>query len=179
MKRVLIILFVFVFFPSLLFSKSPFDRKINLFPPSIKVSAVPSKSVVIAGEEFKFYISVILEKGWHIYSLFPFEGSEMMKTKVVMDQNIFKEQGFWKESNPVLIQDGAIGRMVKGHKGNVEFSRTYLVPVELVNKKYFLNGKLVVRSCDNQVCSFPQKIPFRSLLQVKKYPEGGRSQRKK
>ena len=85
-----------------------------------------------------------------------------------MDENTFKEQGFWKESNPVLIQDAAIGRMVKGHKGNVEFSQTYLVPIELANKKYFLNGKLVVRACDNKVCSLPQELPFRSVIEVKK-----------
>ena len=171
MKRVLIILFVFIFFSSLLFAKSPFDVKQKTFSPSIKVSVLPSKSVVLPGEEFKFYISVIVEEGWHIYSLSPFKGSELLKTRIVMDEHVFEERGVWKEPNPILIQDGAIGKMVKGHKGNVEFSRTYFVPDELANKKYSLKGKLVVRSCDNQICSLPQNFPFWSVIQVKKHPE--------
>ena len=179
MKRIFIILFVFIFFPSSLTAKSPFDRKQYPIPPSIKVSVLSSKSVVFPGEEFKLYVSVIIEEGWHIYSLSPFPESELLETKVLMDEHVFKEQGAWKEPNPILIQDGAIGRIVKGHKGNIEFSRTYLVPVELTNKKDFINGKLVVRSCDNQVCSLPQKLPFRSVVQVQKHPEGGKGQRKK
>ena len=87
-----------------------------------------------------------------------------------MDGNVFQERGFWKEPNPILIQDGAIGRIVKGHKGNVEFSRTYFVPAELANQKYPMNGKLVVRLCDNQICSLPQKVLFHSVIEVKKYP---------
>ena len=96
MKRIFIILFVFIFFPSHLFAKSPFDRKQDTFPPSIKVSVLPSKSVVFPGEEFKFYISVILGVGWHIYSLSPFPGNEMLKTKVFMDTNVFRS-GFGRK----------------------------------------------------------------------------------
>lgn len=168
MKRVLIILFVFILLPSSLFAKSPFDSKQDPFPPSIKVSVLPSKPVVFPGQEFKFYVSVIVEEGWHIYSLSPFPGNELLQTKIVLDEHVFKEQDVWKEPNPVLIRDGAIGKMVKGHRGNVEFSRTYLVPFGLAGNKYPLIGKLVVRACDNQVCSLPQKFPFHSVIQVEK-----------
>ena len=169
MKRIFIILFVFIFFPSHLFAKSPFNNKNNYDPvlPRIKVQVLPSKSVLFRGEEFKFYISVILAEGWHIYSLSPFAENKMLKTKVFMDENVFKEQDLWKEPKPFLIKDGAVGKIVKGHKGNIEFSRTYLVPKNLDENKYFLKGKLVVRTCDNKVCSLPQELPFRSVIEVK------------
>ena len=103
MKRVLIILFVFILLPSSLFAKSPFDSRQDPFPPSIKVSVLPSKPVVFPGQEFKFYVSVIVEEGWHIYSLSPFPGNELLQTKIVLDEHVFKEQDVWKEPNPVLI----------------------------------------------------------------------------
>ena len=172
MKRISIILFVFIFFPSHLFAKSPFDRKKNHDPvlPGIKIQVLPSKSVVLPGEQFKFYISVILEEGWHIYSLSPFAENKMLETKVFMDENVFKGQGLWKEPKPILIKDGAVGKIVKGHKGNIEFSRNYLVPNNLEENKYFLKGKLVVRTCNNKVCGLPQELPFRSVIHVKKHP---------
>ena len=83
MKRIFIILFVFILFPSNLFAKSPFDHKksYDRVLPQIKVRVLPSKPVIFPGEEFKFYISVVLEEGWHIYSLSPFAGNEMLGTK--------------------------------------------------------------------------------------------------
>ena len=175
MKRIFIILFVFIYFPSHLFAKSPFDHKKNhdSVLPRIKIEVLPSKSVILPGEEFKFYISVILGEGWHIYSLSPFPGNEMLKTKVFMDTNVFTEQGEWKEPKPVLIRDEAVGKVVKGHKGNIEFFRYYLVPNDLEDNKYYFKGKLVVRTCNNKICGLPQKLPFRSIIQVKKTPAKG------
>jgi hypothetical protein len=122
--------------------------------------------MVFPGEEFKLYMSVLIEEGWHIYSLLPLKGSELLATKILIDENVFQEKEVWREPESVLIQDGAVGKMVKGHKGNVEFSRTYIVPVEVDAGTYPLNGKLVYRACDNQVCTLPQEFPFNSVLRV-------------
>ena len=172
MKRIFIILFVFILSSSHLFAKSPFDHKDSYDPvlSRIKIKVLPSKSVLFPGEEFKFYISVILEEGWHIYSLSPFARNKMLETKVFMDKNVFKGQDAWKEPKPILIRDGAVGEIVKGHKGSIEFSRTYLVPNNLNDNNYSLKGKLVVRACNNKVCGLPQELPFHSVIQVKKYP---------
>ena len=170
MKRVFIILFVFIFFPSHLIAKSPFDQKKNHYPilPRIKINVLASKSVILPGEEFNFYISVILREGWHIYSLSPFAGNKMLETKIFTDENVFKEQGVWKEPKPVLIRDGAVGKIIKGHKGTIEFSRTYFAPNNLDDNKYSIEGKLVVRTCNNKVCGLPQELPFHFVIQVKK-----------
>ena len=168
MKRVLIILFI-LFSSSLpLFAKSLFDQLENsnpLYTP-IKVSALTNKYVVFPGDEFKFYLSIIVKTGWHIYSLFPLEGNEFLRTQIFIDENVFREKGTWKESKPVLIQDGAVGRMVNGHKGSVEFSRTYLVPVEVEVDKHSINGKLIFRACDNHICTLPQELPFHVSILV-------------
>lgn len=168
MKRVLVILFLLFSFPLSLFAKSPFDRLQNSDPllTPIKLSVLTSKSKVLPGEEFRFHISIIVEEGWHIYSLYPFAGSEPLATHILMGQHIFKEQGTWMEPDPVLIQDGAVGKMVKGHKGNVEFTRNFSVPMEVANKKYSIEGKLVFRACDNQICTLPQELPFNTVIHV-------------
>ena len=168
MKRVFIILLI-IFSSSLpLFAKSPFDQLENsnpLYPP-IKVSALTNKSLVFPGEEFKFHLSIIVKTGWHIYSLSPLEGNEFLRTQIFIDENVFRKKGAWKESKPVLIQDGAVGRMVNGHKGNVEFSRTYLVPAEVEVDKHSINGKLIFRACDNHICTLPQELPFQTGIRV-------------
>ncbi len=151
-----------------LFAKSPFDQLENsnpLYPP-IKVSALTNKSLVFPGEEFKFHLSIIVKTGWHIYSLSPLGGNEFLRTQIFIDENVFRKKGAWKESKPVLIQDGAVGRMVNGHKSNVEFSRTYLVPAEVEVDKHSINGKLIFRACDNNVCTLPQELPFHTSILV-------------
>ena len=168
MKRVFIILFI-VFSSSLpLLAKSPFDQleNANLLHLPIKISALTNKSVVSPGDEFKFYLSIIVKTGWHIYSLSPLEGNEFLRTQIFINENVFRKKGAWKESKPVLIQDGAVGRMVNGHKGNVEFSRTYLVPAEVEVDKHSINGKLIFRACDNNICTLPQELPFHSSILV-------------
>ena len=122
--------------------------------------------MVFPGEEFKFYMSVLIEEGWHIYSLLPLKGSELLATKILIDKNVFQEKEGWREPGSMLIQDGAVGKIVKGHKGNVEFSRTYIVPFEVDAGTYPLNGRLVYRACDNQVCTLPQEFLFNTVLQV-------------
>ena len=165
MKRVLIILIFIFLFPLVLFANPLFDR-LQPALPQIKINVLTSKSMVFPGEEFKFYMSVLIEEGWHIYSLLPLKGSELLATKILIDKNVFQEKGGWREPESVLIQDGAVGKMVKGHKGNVEFSRTYIVPVDVDLGKYPLNGRLVYRACDNQTCTLPQEFLFNTVLQV-------------
>ena len=164
MKRVLIILILIFLFPLVLFANSPFDR-LQPALPQIKINVLTSKSMVFPGEEFKFYMSVLIEEGWHIYSLLPLKGSELLATKILIDKNVFQEKEGWREPGSMLIQDGAVGKMVKGHKGNVEFSRTYIVPVDVDLGKYPLNGRLVYRACDNQTCTLPQEFLFNTVLQ--------------
>ncbi len=152
-----------------MFAISPFDRLQNSDPliTPIKISVLTNKSVVLQGEEFKFHISIIIEEGWHIYSLSPLAGNELLATQILMGENGFREKDAWKEPKPVFIQDGAVGKMVKGHKGNVEFSRNYLVPVEVAIKTHSIDGKLIFRACDNQICTLPQEVLFHTTIQVK------------
>ena len=122
--------------------------------------------MVFPSEKFKLYMSVLIEEGWHIYSLSHLRGKELLPTQILIDENVFQEQEGWREPEPVLIQDEAIGKLVKGHKGNVEFSRTYSVPVDINADKYPIKGRLVYRACDNQRCTLPQEIPFNTVLQI-------------
>ena len=168
MKRIFIIL-LFLFLSSLpIFAESPFDqlKKSNPLHSPIKVSALTNKSMVFPGEEFKFHLSIIVKTGWHIYSLSPLAGNEFLATQISIDENIFRAKGIWKEPKPVLIQDGAVGRIVSGHKGNVEFSRTFLVPQKVEADKYSIHGNFLFRACDNQICTLPQELPFQASILV-------------
>ena len=170
MKRVFIILLILFLSVLPVFAKPPFDKlkNPNLLYPPIKISALANKSLVIPGEEFIFHLSVIVKTGWHIYSLSPLAGNEFLATQIFIDENVFREKGVWKEPKPVLIQDEAVGRIVNGHKGNVEFSRTFLVPPKVEVDKYSIHGKLLFRACDNQICTLPQELPFHTDILVTK-----------
>ena len=122
--------------------------------------------MVFPGEKFKFFMSVLIEEGWHIYSLLPLKGSELLATQILMNENAFQEQKTWQEPKPVLIQDEAVGKMVKGHKENVIFSKIFNVPVDIEAGNYFIKGRLVYRACDNQVCTLPQGFYFNTSLQI-------------
>jgi DsbC/DsbD-like thiol-disulfide interchange protein len=165
MKRVLIILISTFLFPLALFANPLFDRS-QAALPQIKISVLTSKSVVSPGDEFKLYMSILIEEGWHIYSLSPLRGNELLATQIMIDENAFQGQEGWREPESVLIRDEAIGGMVKGHKGNVELSRTYNVPVDIEAGEYPIKGRLVYRACDNQICTLPQEFPFNTALQV-------------
>ena len=170
MKRVFIILLILFLSALPVFGKPPFDKlkNPNLLYPPIKVSALANKSLVIPGEEFIFHLSVIVKTGWHIYSLSPLAGNEFLATQIFIDENVFQEKSVWKEPKPVLIQDEAVGRIVNGHKGNVEFSITYLVPPKVRVDKHSISGKLIFRACDNQICTLPQELPFHTDILVTK-----------
>jgi DsbC/DsbD-like thiol-disulfide interchange protein len=165
MKRVLIIFILIFLFPLALFANPFFDRsKASL--PKIKINVLTNKSVIFLGEQFKIYMSILIEEGWHIYSLSPLKGSELLATQILIDENVFQEQEGWREPEPELIKDEAVGEIVKGHKGNVEFSRTYNVPTDAEAGKYFIKGRLLYRACDNQICTLEQEFPFNTTLQV-------------
>ena len=168
MKRVFIILFIIFLYSPSVFAKSPFDKleKPNPLYSPIKINALTSKPLVFSGEEFKFHLSVIVKAGWHIYSLSPLAGNEFLATQIFIDENVFRAKGAWKEPKPILIQDGAVGRIVNGHKGNVEFSRTFLVPSKVEVDKYSIHGKLIFRACDNRICTLPQELTFQTGILV-------------
>jgi len=168
MKRIFLILFFLFLFPFPVIAESPFGslKRSDLFLPSIKINVLTNKTFVSQGEKFKFHLSVLIEKGWHIYSLKPFQGSKSLTTQILMDKNNFQEQGDWKGPDPILIKDQALGKMVKGYKGHIEFSKTYQVPINAVPQVYSLGGNLVFRACDNQICTIPRKFPFHTKIQV-------------
>ena len=78
-----------------------------------------NKTLVSQGEKFKFHLSILIEEGWHIYSLKPFQGSESLATKILMDKNNFQDQSDWEGPDPVLIEDGALEKIVKGYRGHI------------------------------------------------------------
>jgi DsbC/DsbD-like thiol-disulfide interchange protein len=165
MKRVLILLIFFFLFPHILFAIPIFKRSQAVLP-QIKINVLTNKSVVFPGEKFKLFMSVLIEEGWHIYALLPLKGSEFLATQILMNENSFQEQETWQEPEPVLIQDKAVGKIIKGHKGNVEFSQTFKAPVDFEAGNYLIKGRLVYRACDNQICTLPQEFPFNTSLEI-------------
>ena len=89
-----------------------------------------------------------------------------MATQILMDKNNFQDQSDWEGPDPVIIEDKALEKIVKGYRGHIEFSKTYLVPISVVPKKYSLAGNLVFRACNNQICTLPRKFPFNTKIEV-------------
>ena len=63
--------------------------------------------IAYPGDYFKLYLSVQIEEGWHIYSLQPMDGNELLATQIMLDDNSFESQKRWQESSIHLIQDEA------------------------------------------------------------------------
>ena len=165
MKRVLILLIFIFLFPQALFATPIFNGSQPVLP-QIKINVLTNKLVVFPGEKFKFFMSVLIEEGWHIYSLLPLKGSGLLATQILINENAFQDHEAWQEPKPVLIEDEAVGKVVKGHKGNVEFSKTFNVPVDIETGSHLIKGRLVYRACDNQICTLPQEFPFNARLQI-------------
>ena len=86
-----------------------------------------------------------------------------------MDKNNFQDQSDWEGPDPVLIEDGALEKIVKGYRGHIEFSKTYLVPIKMAPQVYSLAGNLVFRACNNQICTLPRKFPFNTEIKVSEH----------
>jgi DsbC/DsbD-like thiol-disulfide interchange protein len=143
---------------------SPFDYQQTNH--DVRILAISDLSQAKTGESFNLYVRIELEKGWHIYSLEAQEGGENLATTIRTKENLFLGQGKWHEPDPEIILDQALDKVVKTHRGGVEFRRTYLVNAGLKSGIYPINGIIRFRACDNKVCTLPKEIPFSTKMRV-------------
>jgi DsbC/DsbD-like thiol-disulfide interchange protein len=103
-----ILIFILAIFPVSVFAKSfPFSKSNISSNPSVKLNMTVDRDLAYPGDHFKLYLSVQIEEGWHIYSLRPMDGNELLATQIVLEDNSFKSQKHWHESPIHLIQDEA------------------------------------------------------------------------
>ena len=166
MIRLLIFILAGMLLPIQLFAESsPFSAPLPS-SPGIRLSPLIDPNPVFPGNRFRLYLSVQIEEGWHIYSLQPMDGNELLATQIIMRDDIFENAGHWKESSTHLIQDGAQEKMVKGHIALNKFQKDFDVPEKINPGNYSLSGKFLYRACDNNLCTLPQSLPFTTRLQV-------------
>ena len=134
--------------------------------PRIKLDTMADRDPVYPGDGFKLYLSVQIEEGWHIYSLQPLDGNELLATQIFLEGNVFESSGDWQESSPSLIQDDAQAKRVKAHTHIAEFHKNFHIPENFNPGSYRINGKLHYRACDNKLCTLPQNLPFVSRIHV-------------
>ena len=134
--------------------------------PRIKLDTMADRDPVYPGDGFKLYLSVQIEEGWHIYSLQPLDGNELLATQIILEDNVFESSGDWQESSPSLIQDDAQAKRVKAHTHIAEFHKNFHIPENFNPGSYRINGKLHYRACDNKLCTLPQNLPFVSRIHV-------------
>ena len=142
----------------------PFSTSVPSSGPRIKISTLADRTH--PGGRFKLYLSVEIEEGWHIYSLHPLDGNELLATKIILEDNVFESTGPWQESPPSLIQDDAQEKLVRGHTTNAEFHKSFRVPKKIDTGSYPISGKLLYRACDNNLCTLPQSLPFGSQVHI-------------
>jgi len=134
--------------------------------PRLKISTVTDRDPVYPGDRFKLYLSVQIEEGWHIYSLQPLDGNELLATQIILKDNIFESQKRWQESPTRLIQDGAQEKLVRGHVGTAEFHNSFRVPKKIKSGNSSIKGELLYRACDNNLCTLPQSLAFSSQIHI-------------
>ncbi len=132
------------------------------------IDVTPSTDPVAAkpGENFDLHLRVKMSEGWHIYSLKSQGKDETLTTQIRFNKNIFPAQNHWLEPEPIITLDRAIDKVVKVHQGVVRFSRSLRVPSHLKPGTYTISGDIEFRSCDNKICSLPQKTGFQTQFRV-------------
>lgn len=127
----------------------------------IEIRALPVPDTVAPGGTFEVFVVATPRQGWHFYSM-ETESKEdaSLATRIRFTQSPFLAVGDWQESQPMLIKDEALGRMVRVHAGRTEFTRTVSVPKSLQDAVYLVEGLLTYRVCDNRVCALPQDRHF-------------------
>ncbi len=133
----------------------------------IYIQAMPDKDDLYPGDSFYFFLMVDLAPGWHIYSLSKQDVEEDISTKVLMDPNKFIWEGEWQESDPQLVKDEVLGKVMKTHSKRAEFSHRMMVPNNISPGTYSLQGKLTYSTCNNKICSLPRQKRFISHVIVK------------
>jgi DsbC/DsbD-like thiol-disulfide interchange protein len=161
-----ILFFVLGIIPVSLFA-NPFPPIISIQSnPSVKLNVMTDRDLVVPGDRFKLYLSVHIEEGWHVYSLDPMNGNELLATQILLENNNFESQKHWQESPVRLIQDDAQEKLVKGHVTTAEFYNSFRVPKNLRSGNHFIKGKLLYKACNNTLCTLPQSLSFASLIHV-------------
>jgi DsbC/DsbD-like thiol-disulfide interchange protein len=145
---------------------SPFSSPSVSSGPGIKLNVMMGRDPAYPGDRFKLYMSVQIKEGWHIYSLHPMDGNELLATQIVIDVNIFEGQQHWQESPTRLIQDDAQQKLVKGHVTTAEFYNSFRVPENTRSGIYSIKGNLLYQACDNNLCTLPESLPFDSQVRV-------------
>ena len=167
MIRILIFILAGLIAPVLAFAEpSPFSSPSISSGPGIKLNLMMDRDPAYQGDRFKLYMSVQIEEGWHIYSLKPMDGNELLATQILIDDNIFEGQKHWQESPTRLIQDDAQQKLVKAHVTTAEFYNSFRVPKNTRSGNYSIKGKLLYQACDNNLCTLPESHPFHSQVRV-------------
>jgi DsbC/DsbD-like thiol-disulfide interchange protein len=167
MIRTLIFILTGLIAPVFSFAEpSPFSSPSISSGPGIRLNMIMDRDPAYPGDHFKLYMSVQIKEGWHIYSLQPMDGNELLATQIMIGDNIFEGQKHWQESPTRLIQDDAQQKLVKAHVTTAEFYNSFRVPENTSSGNYSIKGKLLYQACDNNLCTLPESLPFDSQVRV-------------
>ncbi len=136
-------------------------------PRALELSAVALPSPVEPGGTFRLFIRARLGPGWHIYALDQAGENTAVATRIQVEDGAFASNGPWRENDPQVAFDGALGRAIKVHRREAEFQRSYQVPRSLPPGVHALAGSLWFRACDNKVCTMPQELGFEAAIEIK------------
>ena len=162
-----ILLFILAISPVSVYAKPFLFSDLNTSSnPSVELDLTIDTDIAYPGDYFKLYLSVQIEEGWHIYSLQPMDGNELLATQIMLDDNSFESQKRWQESSIHLIQDEAQEKIVKGHVKTPEFYNSFRVPNNLVSGNHSIKGELLYKACNNSLCTLPQSLFFESQVRV-------------
>ena len=162
-----VLFFILAIVPVSVFAE-PFSFSTSNIPsgPSVKLNIMVDRDWARSGDRFKLYISVQIEEGWHIYSLQPMDGNELLATQIMLKDNRFESQMYWQESPAGLIEDDAQEKLVKGHVKTAEFYNSFRVPKNIRPGNHSIKGKLLYKACNNKLCTLPQSLSFASQIHV-------------
>ncbi len=134
--------------------------------PQIQIQAFVSQEAVRLGERFRIYVRVTIGENWHIYSMKTLDDNDLLNTKILFNQNVFKPEEGWRESPPKLAMDEVLQKTINTHKGIAEFDRLHSVPTHIKPGLYSISGSFLFRACDNKICTLQKEKSFRTQIKI-------------
>ncbi len=132
----------------------------------VSISAIVDPYPVRAGQRFVLRLIVNLDEGWHIYAMNPHSENTSLATRITIEEQKFIFKGEWTESEPRIIFDEALDKVIAIHQTIAEFSRPFTITGSLGSGNHQITGTLIFRACDNKVCTLENHLPFQIDLQI-------------
>ena len=126
----------------------------------VEVSARVEPAVARGSETVKLIVTVVVDEGWHLYSLTQKPGGPEKTTITLAESAVVGKAGAFTGPEPKRVRDTAFDMDVEQHEGKVEFIAPVALKADAAAGKQKIEGRMRFMLCNAQSCLPPMTAPF-------------------